>query len=169
MKKLMLSLLLSGAMFAGFAQEKANIKENVNHDGHRSGKREFKLDKKSAEEIAQLRTDRMDQKLKFTDKQRKEIYSLQLDQAKKDKKNFADRKAAMEQMKKDRMAQREKLMKNLNPDQQKLYKESFAENHKQHRMRKSEDRPMRRDRLDRNNKGEKNSIELKKDITEKNS
>ncbi|MNL88958.1 hypothetical protein D3C87_2189980 [compost metagenome] len=60
-------------------------------------------------------------------------------------------------------------MKNLNPDQQKLYKESFAENHKQHRMRKSEDRPMRRDRLDRNDKGEKNSIELKKDITEKNS
>ena len=169
MKKLMLSLLLSGVMFAGFAQEKANITENVNHDGHRSGKREFKLDKKSAEEIAQLRTDRMDQKLKFTDKQRKEIYSLQLDQAKKDKKNFADRKATMEQMKKDRMAQREKLMKNLNPDQQKLYKESFAENHKQHRMRKSEDRPMRRDRLDRNNKGEKNSIEVKKDITEKNS
>lgn len=83
MKKLVLSLLLSGIMFAGFAQEKSNVKEGVNRDGRRSAKKEFKLDKKSAEEIAQLRTDRMDQKLKFTDKQRKEIYALQLDQAKK--------------------------------------------------------------------------------------
>lgn len=169
MKKLMLCLLLSGLMFTGFAQEKANIKENVNHDGHRSGKREFKLVEKSAEEIAQIRTDRMDQKLKFTDKQRKEIYSLQLDQAKKDKKNFVEHKAAMEQMKKDRMVQREKMMKNLDPDQQKLYKESFADNHKQHRMRKSGDRPMRRDRIDRNDKSDNNSIEVKKDVVEKNS
>lgn len=169
MKKLVLSLLLSGIMFAGFAQEKSNVKEGVNRDGRRSAKKEFKLDKKSAEEIAQLRTDRMDQKLKFTDKQRKEIYALQLDQAKKDKMHAADRKESMERMKKERMAQREKLMKNLSPDQQKLYKESFAENRKQHRMRRSDDRPMRRDRNDINHKDGKNNVEVSKEVSLKNS
>lgn len=169
MKKLMLSLLLSGVIFAGVAQEKSNVKVNVSHDGRRSVNREFKVDKKSAEEIAQIRTDRMDKKLKFTDKQRKEIYSLQLDQAKKDKKNFADRRVAMEQMKKDRMTQREKLIQSLNPEQQKVYKESFAENRKQHRMRKSGDRPVRRDRIERNHKEGKGNIEVSKETSVKNS
>ncbi|MEZ0453966.1 hypothetical protein ACR78Z_09800 [Sphingobacterium thalpophilum] len=148
MKRLMLSLALSGLMLTGFAQEKKDTKAeakgiNVAAHKHRDRKHDS-LKNKTPEEVAKIKTDRMDQKLKFTDKQREEVYAFHLRQAQDHKKIAAERKLYREKMRKQRKADHEKMMSLLTPEQQQTLKDAYAENRKTHRFQWKKEREMRK-------------------------
>ncbi|GAA4168954.1 hypothetical protein [Sphingobacterium ginsenosidimutans] len=149
MKKLMLSLALSGLMLTGFAQEKKDLKSDTKEmtaplHKRSKDKKHDGLKNKNPEELAKIKTDRMDQKLKFTDQQRKEVYAFHLKQAQDHKKIAAERKLYREKMRKQRAADHEKMMGLLTPEQQKTLKDSYAENHKMHKENWKKHRQMRR-------------------------
>ncbi|MNE01312.1 hypothetical protein D3C87_973960 [compost metagenome] len=149
MKKLMLSLALSGLMLTGFAQEKKDLKSDTKEmtaplHKHSKDRKHDGLKNKNPEELAKIKTDRMDQKLKFTDQQRKEVYAFHLKQAQDHKKIAAERKLYREKMRKQRAADHEKMMGLLTPEQQKTLKDSYAENHRTHREHWKKDRQMRK-------------------------
>ncbi len=149
MKKLMLSIALSGLMLAGFAQEKKDVKPETkemraSRHKHKVGRMHEGFKNKTPEEVAKIKTDRMDQKLKFTDKQRKDIYAFNLKQAKDHQKLAAERKEHRAKMKKERVAEHEKMLGLLTPEQQKVLKDSYAENRKMHKEHWKKDRQMRK-------------------------
>lgn len=149
MKKLILSLALSGLMLAGFAQEKKDVKPELKEmqtslHKHRGGRMQDGFKNKTPEEVAKMKTDRMDQKLKFTDKQRKDIYAFNLKQAQDHQKMAAERKEHRAKMRKQRLAEREKMMGMLTPEQQKTLKDSYAENRKMHKEHWKKDRQLKR-------------------------
>ena len=84
------------------------------------------VQKRSPEEIAKMRTERLDKELKFTDKQRQEVYAIQLEQAKKRKLNADHQKQMRQQQHNEMKTYHEDLSKLLTPEQQKLMKEKFA-------------------------------------------
>ena len=145
MKKLMLSLLLSGVMLGSFAQQK-NVKKSTDRD-HEPKQKMEDLKGKSAEQIARLQTDRLDHRLKFTDKQRKEVYAIQLKEAKQMKNAFAKEESFRQAARKDRQQSHDKMMKVLSPEQQKMMHDSFAENRKDKRDVNSKDKQPRRSML----------------------
>lgn len=71
----------------------------------------------TAEQMAQRRTDRMAEKLNLTDAQKKEVYGMNLDQARKMEKEREQAKARAEQMKKD-IAARDAKMKSILTEEQ---------------------------------------------------
>ncbi|WP_286860965.1 MULTISPECIES: hypothetical protein [Sphingobacterium] len=149
MKKLMLSLALSGLMLTGFAQEKEDLKSDTKEmsapiNRHSKDRKHDGLKNKNPEELAKIKTDRMDQKLKFTDQQRKEVYAFHLKQAQDHKKIAAERKLYREKMRRQRAADHKKMMALLTPEQQKTLKDSYAENHKMHKEHWRKDRQMRK-------------------------
>lgn len=155
----MLSLTLSALMLTSFAQEKKEIKsetKEVTTPMHRKmeGGKHHDLRNKNPEEVAKIKTDRMDQKLKFTDKQRKEVYAFHLKQAQDHKKIAGERKLYREKMRKQRAVDHEKMLGLLTPDQQKMLKDSYAENHKMHKEHWKKERKMRKGDL-KKGEGEK--------------
>lgn len=163
---MVLSLALSGLMLTGFAQEKKEVRSekavtSTPMHKHRSGKRHDSLRNKNPEEIAKTRTDRMDQKLSFTDTQRKEIYAFHLKQAQDHQKVIAERKAYREKMKQQRMADHEKMMGLLTPEQQKTWKDSYAESRNMHRKHWKKDRQMRKRDFKKENTTETNVVDVK--------
>ena len=125
-------LLMSGMILSATAQENQHItqenqrKERVQGQGKAhfrtskgaALKQQKRLKNKSAEEIAQVRTEQMDARLKFTDQQKKEVYALQLDAAKL-------RKKEMEVRKQQAKEYQEKLNSLLSEDQKTVWKESY--------------------------------------------
>ncbi len=145
----MLSLALSGLMLTGFAQEKEDLKSDTKEmsapiNRHSKDRKHDGLKNKNPEELAKIKTDRMDQKLKFTDQQRKEVYAFHLKQAQDHKKIAAERKLYREKMRRQRAADHKKMMALLTPEQQKTLKDSYAENHKMHKEHWRKDRQMRK-------------------------
>ena len=92
----LITLLVSGIAFTAIAQER-----EPRH-------------LKSAEEIAQMRTARLNEKLALSEDQQKEVYALNLEKAEKMKAAHAERAAKMVEMRKVRaanMAERQTEMK----------------------------------------------------------
>ncbi|WP_312339126.1 hypothetical protein [Sphingobacterium sp.] len=166
MKKLMLSLALSGLMFAGFAQEKKDVKPEMKEvqasmHKHKTGRMHEGFKNKTPEEVAKMKTDRMDQKLKFTDKQRKDIYAFNLKQAKDHQKMAAEHKEYRAKIKKQRVAEHEKMMGMLTPEQQKTLKDSYAENRKMHKEHWKKDRQLKRRDFKKGEVSKTNDAEVK--------
>lgn len=114
MKKIIFTaLLFMGLATVGFSQDRPQ------------------REKKTPEERAQLMTDHLAKKLSLSDKQKSEIYKINLDRAKEmDKsmaKTSAERKQAFEQQKKQFEASDEKINKVLTDDQKKSYAELKAQ------------------------------------------
>lgn len=110
MKKIIFTaLLFMGFATAGFSQERPQ------------------REKKTPEERAQLMTDNLAKKLSLTDKQKSEVYKINLDRAKEINKSMTktseERKKAFEQQKKQFQASEEKINKVLTDDQKKTYAE----------------------------------------------
>ncbi len=123
-------------------------------DGKFRGKhRQERVEKKSPEEIAKIRTERLDKTLTFTDKQREDVYSYNLNQAKKFKERAEVQKKDRETLRNELKADREKFTSLLTPEQQTILAEKSKEN-RESRMRynkerqggkgKVGDRPMRK-------------------------
>lgn len=118
MKKILsLALLLSGIGFTALAQE--GVKKN-DHKGH--DKKEIL--NKTAEEIAEFRTERLDKQLKLTDAQRKEVYALNLKEAKVKKEAAETHTKSESERLAAKKASLEQLNKILTPEQQKILAEN---------------------------------------------
>ena len=131
MKKILaLGLLLTGISFATIAQETTK-KDKTGRRGH--DKKE--MIQKTPEEMAQMRTDRLDKEVKLTEQQRKDVYALNLEHAKAKKQAIDARKKDMQVRQDARKASQEQLNKILTPEQQKLMAEKMSkdEGKKSHR------------------------------------
>jgi protein CpxP len=150
MKKILtLAVLFTGLSVTSFAQEKSDNKRSDRKEG-KSPRKEYTV--KSPEDIAKIRTERLDKELKFTDKQRQEVYTYNLDQAKKLRQRSETRKKERVALQNEMKADRDRFKNLLTEDQQKIMKERIAKRdgnriHKrgQHfKGRKDGDRPMRK-------------------------
>ena len=124
-KALSFVVLFAGLGFLASAQDNTpTVKKDMRH---RDKAVQERFEKKSPEEVAKIRTERLDKTLKFTDKQRREVYAYNLDQAKKYKDRAKARTADRKAMREEMNADRERFKKLLTPDQQKIMAEKYAE------------------------------------------
>lgn len=133
MKKMIFTaLLLMGFAAAGYSQERP---QRV---------------KKTPEERAQMMTDAMDKKLSLSEKQKSQIYKINLERTKEMEKSHkqaaAERKKAFEQQKKQFEASEEKINKVLNQEQKKTYAELKSRRHEKMKSKGGELRKRFRDR-----------------------
>lgn len=151
MKKILtLAVLFTGLSVASFAQDKSD-NTRTDRRGGKSLKKE-QVVSKSAEDIAKIRTERLDKELKFTDKQRQEVYAYNLDQAKKLKQRSEIRRKERIALKNEMKADRDRFKSLLTEDQQKVMKERLVKRdgdriHKRDphfKGRKDRERPMHR-------------------------
>ncbi|WP_312698051.1 hypothetical protein [Sphingobacterium mizutaii] len=160
MKKILtFAALFAGLSFAASAQtqdsvkkDRSEVRQEMKHRKHvRGGDRMGKMMNKTPEEIAKMKTDRLDKELKFTDKQKQDVYTYNLDQAKKWKEKQETRKADREARKNEMKAERDEFMKLLTPEQQEILKNKMAENRKGRMDRgdRSQHRQMKRRDMDR--------------------
>jgi Spy/CpxP family protein refolding chaperone len=138
MKKILkFAALFAGLSFAASAQQqdsvkkdRAEVRQEMRHKKHMRGDRMGRMDNKTPEDIAKMKTDRLDKELKFTEDQKKDIYAYHLDQAKKWKAKSEERKADREARKNEMKAEREEFLKLLTPEQKETLKNKMAENRK---------------------------------------
>ncbi|NGM61623.1 hypothetical protein G5B30_06795 [Sphingobacterium sp. SGG-5] len=124
-KALSFVVLFAGLGFLASAQDNTpTVKKDMRH---RDKAVQERFEKKSPEEVAKIRTERLDKTLKFTDKQRQEVYAYNLDQAKKYKERAKVQKADRNAMREEMKADRERFKKLLTPDQQKILAEKYAD------------------------------------------
>lgn len=123
MKKIVVfALTFLGISLASIAQEKV---DSVKHTrGKKHPRSEFI--NKTPEELAQMKTNRLDKDLKFTEAQKKEVYALNLKYAQEQKLRFEQRKKEMEARKQEMKAERENLFNILTPEQQEVMKNKIA-------------------------------------------
>lgn len=123
MKKLAtLAVLLGGFSLASFAQDSTT----VNHEGRkgpRQGRHNRHMENKTPEEWATLKTERLDKKLSFTDAQKKEVYSLQLNQAERKAVHMDKMKQLHQEWRQEMKTDSASLAKVLTADQQKVLQE----------------------------------------------
>ncbi len=157
MKKILtFAALFAGLSFAASAQTQDSVKKEVRQEMKhrkqvRSGHKMGKMQSKTPEEIAKMKTERLDKELKFTDKQKQDIYAYNLDQAKKWKEKQEVRKADREARRTEMKAEREEFLKLLTPEQQETLKNKMAENRKDRmdRGERNHHRQMKRRNMDR--------------------
>ncbi len=160
MKKILsLAVVLSGISFATIAQEAPKqiitkeIKEGRHHKSQRNGDKQDMMNK-TPEEIAKFRTDKLDKRVKLTDKQRQEVYALNLNNAKARKEHKATSNKDQKSHEAVAKAYRDQLNKILTPEQQKLMPE------KQERRSNGEKNSNKRSNL--NTKKTDTKVEAKK-------
>src|SRR5690606_19849060 len=143
---LSIAILLSGITFGAFAQEGA--RKPVDKKSY--VRKEFvrkDMVKMTPEQIAKKRTDQLEKELKLTSKQRNEVYKLQLDQAKKFKKQQDARVKDREKARKEHLAQREKFEKILTQEQRSILKNKMAKR-SEHNFKRGDERKKNFDRRD---------------------
>ncbi|MGO1815708.1 MAG: hypothetical protein ACTHZ1_02175 [Sphingobacterium sp.] len=124
MKKLLtLSALFVGLGFSAIAQDSTKqvqpeIRQEVNQKKHLRVDRKKNWSNKTAEEIAQMRTDRMDKSLAFTDEQKEQVYAYHLKQAGQRKARIEEQKALRQARMQEAKVEREAFEKILTPEQQ---------------------------------------------------
>jgi len=147
MKKILsFAVLFAGLGFLASAQDSTSIQKR---DGkHRNRVAQTHFEKKSPEEIAKIRTERLDKELKFSDAQRKEVYAYNLDQANKFKERAEVQKKSREALRNEMKADRERFKNLLTPEQQKILAEKSEKRmqNKEHKFKgkKNGERPIRK-------------------------
>lgn len=117
MKKIIAITVLATCLYSiSSAQERKTRNDKRTHF-----KRE--IQNYNPEEVAKIRTERLDKKLNFSESQKQEIYNLELDKAKRHKEVKEKQKQMHEELRKEHQADRETLQKLLTPEQQELLKE----------------------------------------------
>lgn len=118
-KTLIAAVLLAGLATSGMAQEKAN---RTRHGGQNERSRN-RIE--SPEQQARLATDRMDKQLSLTDKQKSEVYRINLDRAKNmsvaREKAQKQRLQEWKKMESERADNEKRLNRVLNNEQQAKY------------------------------------------------
>lgn len=114
-KILTLAVLAAGLNLVSFGQTTLDP-DRTNRDKHRHGRQASSKENQSPEQIAKLRTIRLDKELKFTDTQREKVYSLQLDQAKRQKAYKQEMKKLHEARRAEQKSDMSKLHQLLTPN-----------------------------------------------------
>lgn len=136
MKKILsLAILFTGISVATFAQDKQQAERPVKQE-RKHARQERRMENRTPEEMAQMKTDRLDQELRFTDAQRKEVYAIQLDQAKRQYAHRAEMKQLQQKWREETKVSQNKLSSVLSAEQQSLLKEKFVHGRKEKMMRK---------------------------------
>lgn len=133
MKKILsLTVLFAGISLAVFSQaQKENDKTHKR--GREHPRIERKMTHRTPEEIAKAKTEDLDQRLKFTDTQRNEVYAVQLEQAKQTAAHRDEMKALQSKWREERKGSQAKLGEILTPEQQQQLKESYVQRYKDNR------------------------------------
>ena len=143
MKKVLSLVVLLGLGMAVYAQDYKEVKR-TKHNEKRERVQE-KKEHKSPEEIAKIRTERLDKELKFTESQREQIYAIQLDQSKRQ----AEFSSKMRDLRKEQRAvmkeTKEKFADTLTSEQQAQLKEKFAHVKRNKHMNKRGNFKMRKE------------------------
>lgn len=130
-KIITMGILSLGMCLAASAQEKIGTDEAMKRDIKRPY-HERVMENKNPEEIAKIKTERLDKELKFTDEQRAQIYAIQLEDARKSLEYRDQHKKLRESHRQEMKGSHEKLHKILTEEQKKALNEKF----KTHRKRK---------------------------------
>lgn len=127
MKKLAaIAILLTGFSFSTFAQDgTAVVKEGPK--GPRHGRHDRQMDNKTPAEIATFKTDRLAKKLSFTDAQKKEVYTLQLNQAERKAVHMDKMQQLHQAWRAEMKSDSASLAKVLTAEQQKVLQEQKGE------------------------------------------
>lgn len=164
MKKIIAITVLATCLYSiGNAQERKTRNDKRTHF-----KRE--IQNYNPEEVAKIRTDRLDKKLNFSESQKQEIYNLELDKAKRHKEVKEKQKLMREELRKDHQADREAFQKLLSPEQQKLLKEKekIAQDKKgkfkRNQFKSGKKHRFRSDRMNKTDKKEAPSVEEPKKL-----
>ncbi|WP_437921785.1 hypothetical protein [Sphingobacterium sp. LRF_L2] len=127
MKKILsLALLLTGISLTTFAQT-AKHEEQSERKERRHVRTERHMEKRTPEEVAKNKTERLDKELKFTEVQRKQVYAIQLKQAKREAAHYAEMKKMEGKMHKEMQGSRQDIDKVLTAEQKEVMKAKFAQ------------------------------------------
>lgn len=127
-KVLSLAVLFAGISLATFAQEQKETKRPIKKD--RKPRMEKTIERRTPEDMAKSKTERLDKQLKFTDAQRAEVYALQLEQAEQAATYREEMKTLQGKLREEMKGSHEKMGKILTPEQQEQLKESYAQRDK---------------------------------------
>lgn len=136
MKKILsLAILFSGISLATFAQEQQH-KERPVRTERKHTRHQRHMENRNPEEVAKLKTERLDKELKFTDKQRNAVYAIQLEQAKRQVEHRTAMKEIQTKWRETSKGAHQEMASVLTPEQQAMFKEKVVEGRKHRVMRK---------------------------------
>ncbi len=128
-KALSLAVLLAGISLATFAQEQKDTERSFKKE-RKHPRTEKKIADRTPEEIAKVKTEHLDKRLKFTDAQRTEVYAVQLEQAEQAATHRNEMKKLQSKWREEMKGSQVKLGEILTPEQQQQLKESYAQRRK---------------------------------------
>jgi protein CpxP len=128
-KVLSLAVLFAGISLATFAQEQKDTERSFKKE-RKHPRMERKIANRTPEEIAKMKTEQLDKRLKFTDAQRTEVYAVQLEQAKRAATHRDEMRKLQSKWREEMKGSQEKMGKILTPEQKEQLKESYAQRRK---------------------------------------
>ncbi|HLT86340.1 MAG TPA: hypothetical protein VKZ57_02045 [Sphingobacterium sp.] len=128
-KVLSLAVLFAGISLATFAQEQKDTERSFKKE-RKHPRMERKIANRTPEEIAKMKTEQLDKRLKFTDAQRTEVYAVQLEQAKRAATHRDEMRKLQSKWREEMKGSQEKMGEILTPEQQQQLKESYAQHRK---------------------------------------
>jgi len=128
-KTLSLAVLFAGISLATFAQEQKDTERSLKRE-RKEPRMEKKIANRTPEEIAKVRTEQLDKRLKFTDTQRTEVYAIQLEQAEQAVAHREEMKKLQTKLRDEMKGSQKKMGEILTPEQQQLMRESYAQRRK---------------------------------------
>lgn len=128
-KTLSLAVLFVGIGLATFAQEQKDTERSFKRE-RKHPRTERKIANRTPEEIAKVKTEQLDKRLKFTDAQRTEVYSVQLEHAKQAVAHRDEMKKLQSKWREEMKDSQKKMGEILTPEQQQRLKESYAHRRK---------------------------------------
>lgn len=130
MKKILsLAVLFAGISIATFAQEQKDTERSFKRE-RKETRMEKKIANRTPEEMAEVKTEQLNKRLKFTDTQRTEVYAIQLEQAKKAMAHREEMKKLQTKLREGMKDSQKKMGEILTPEQQQLMRESYAQRRK---------------------------------------
>ncbi len=126
-----MAMLFTGISLATFAQQNNALTDTTTHRNrhHRHGR--F-VENKKPDEIAKIKTERLNKELKFTDEQRAQVYALQLKDANKSAEYRDQMKAVRDSHRQEMKGSHDELQEILSVEQKQILNDKF----KTHKKRK---------------------------------
>ncbi|SJN29799.1 hypothetical protein FM107_06140 [Sphingobacterium sp. JB170] len=126
-------MLFTGMSLATFAQENNNVVTDTAERGKKHHRKERVMEKKNPEEIAKIKTDRLDKELKFTDEQRAKVYAIQMEDVQKTVAYRDQMNAIRDTHRQEMRLSRDKMSEVLTSEQNQALKDKFK-THKKRKM-----------------------------------
>ena len=119
-----MAILFAGMCLAASAQDKMSIGDSAMRDIKRPRHERF-MGSKNPNEIAKIKTERLDKELKFTDEQRAQVYAMQIEDARKSVEYRDQIKKLRNNHRQEMKGSHEKLSEILTDEQKTVLNEKF--------------------------------------------